>query len=508
MFSDRLFNQSYSGTTDTFSVVGAGKSQTLFYPTPNHAHTGSRIFNGASNASRSKFEGFTIDGSDTLIAVGNIIVSDCPYETTWLDVRIENFRNASTFVNIGTTQSVFVNCEFIASQSGGNGINVNGSAEFISCYNGNHNGTGLSIAGGNVHWIGGILDECSADTVLVQGGEFISSGGSFIYAGAGQKAVEVTGSQATADARIIGSTVMPFGGNNNCTALKLSSGTTAKISNSTLTGSGTGFGVDNAGTVYDGGNNTVNSTNGTALTNINQSTTGSSATLSVSGQTGLLSVAGLTSTNRIKTVRDAADTILELGGSYTPTGAWGFTGGVSSTSAGDIVLIRLGKNVAQRFIQFTNANNTNEFMSMDVLSDNSPAIDMQGQPSFRIRSSGADKATYYTSGGLFLGTSPSDPGAGNFNLTGSVTTTVIGKTLFIKSGSNAKAGTFTLSSGAATVSNTSVTANSVVCCTVKTASGTLGTGTPEITINPTVGFTAAGVATDNSTYNFVILEVN
>lgn len=49
---------------------------------------------------------------------------------------------------------------------------------------------------------------------------------------------------------------------------------------------------------------------------------GSAASLSVSGQTGLMTVTGLASTNRIKTVRDAADTLLELGGSYTPTGTW------------------------------------------------------------------------------------------------------------------------------------------------------------------------------------------
>ena len=60
--------------------------------------------------------------------------------------------------------------------------------------------------------------------------------------------------------------------------------------------------------------------NGKAATNA--STTGSAASLSISGQTGLLLFTGLTSINRIKTVRDAADTILELGGSYTPTGTW------------------------------------------------------------------------------------------------------------------------------------------------------------------------------------------
>jgi len=54
----------------------------------------------------------------------------------------------------------------------------------------------------------------------------------------------------------------------------------------------------------------------------NQNTTGSAASLSISGQTGILTFTGLSSINRIKTVRDAADTILELGGSYTPTGTW------------------------------------------------------------------------------------------------------------------------------------------------------------------------------------------
>ena len=58
---------------------------------------------------------------------------------------------------------------------------------------------------------------------------------------------------------------------------------------------------------------------------LNQNSTGSAASLSISGQTGLLTFTGLTITNRAKTVRDAADTVLELGGSYTPTGTWNWT---------------------------------------------------------------------------------------------------------------------------------------------------------------------------------------
>lgn len=64
----------------------------------------------------------------------------------------------------------------------------------------------------------------------------------------------------------------------------------------------------------------------------NSATATSATSLSISGQSGLLSFTGLTSTNRTKTVRDAADTILEQGGGtsgakYTPTGYWDWVTG-------------------------------------------------------------------------------------------------------------------------------------------------------------------------------------
>ena len=70
---------------------------------------------------------------------------------------------------------------------------------------------------------------------------------------------------------------------------------------------------------------TISAANMTSFPTLNQNTTGSAASMSISGQTGLLTFTGLTSTNRAKTVRDAADTILELGGSYTPTATWNWT---------------------------------------------------------------------------------------------------------------------------------------------------------------------------------------
>lgn len=100
--------------------------------------------------------------------------------------------------------------------------------------------------------------------------------------------------------------------------------------------------------------------------------------------------------------------------------------------------------------------------------------------------------------------------AGTGTFSDNISTSVIGKTLLVKSGSNAKAGTFTLTGGAATVANTSITVNScIVGITIKTASGAR-TGNPYVaTVTPGTGFTlAGGSATDNGTYNYMITEVN
>jgi hypothetical protein len=59
---------------------------------------------------------------------------------------------------------------------------------------------------------------------------------------------------------------------------------------------------------------------------------GSSNSLKSTATTGVMRITGpATGTTRDKTVRDANDTILELGGSYVPTGNWDFTGQVEYT---------------------------------------------------------------------------------------------------------------------------------------------------------------------------------
>lgn len=75
----------------------------------------------------------------------------------------------------------------------------------------------------------------------------------------------------------------------------------------------------------------------------------------------------------------------------------------------------------------------------------------------------------------------------------------------VKQASNGSAGTFTLSSGSATVNNTSVTADSVIVFTIKTSSGTPGATRVSATSVGT-SFTITGAAGDNSTYNYIILN--
>lgn len=59
---------------------------------------------------------------------------------------------------------------------------------------------------------------------------------------------------------------------------------------------------------------------------------------------------------------------------------------------------------------------------------------------------------------------------------------------------------------AVTVANPLITANSVVLTTIKTVGGTVSATMPNVkTITPGTGFTISGLASDTSTYNYVII---
>lgn len=99
-------------------------------------------------------------------------------------------------------------------------------------------------------------------------------------------------------------------------------------------------------------------------------------------------------------------------------------------------------------------------------------------------------------------------GTANIGTTDSdISINLAGKTLKVKSGTNAKAGTATLSAGTVTVSTTAVTANSIIAVSTKTVGGTPGA----LFINAITAGTSFVIkstsGTDTSVVNWVILDL-
>jgi hypothetical protein len=93
------------------------------------------------------------------------------------------------------------------------------------------------------------------------------------------------------------------------------------------------------------------------------------------------------------------------------------------------------------------------------------------------------------------------------DFTGNVSLSTAGKTISIKSGTNAAAGTVTLSGGSATITSTAIDVNTVIVMSVKTSSGTIGDHTPSVKVNAG-NAVITGSSSDASTYNWIALKVN
>lgn len=111
-----------------------------------------------------------------------------------------------------------------------------------------------------------------------------------------------------------------------------------------------------------------------------------------------------------------------------------------------------------------------------------------------------------------IGTGAAGSFAGGIKLTSTIYATA--GTISITSGTDQRAGNATLTGGTVTVSNTTVTANTIVLITRKTAAGTLGAGGYAYTLSAGVSFTInsvdlAGVLSvlDTSTITYTLIEV-
>jgi hypothetical protein len=263
VFSDVLFDQSYASGTRSYGVRGEGKAATVFYPAPNHACTGGYLFSNVANVDGGFFEGFSIEGAYvTFDEAGGLIVMRLGSNVRLAEVRISRTRNTGHMVQVSCPGSYVSvrNCHFEFSSAVG--VDVSGSLTTLQdCYSGNHSSYALTGYGGNAIWMGGVLDECAAATVLWQSIGRVDLLNALVYAGTGQICVDL---RDTSTLRAVQSTIRPWwiDGSNNATAVKLAAGTTAHLSQNTLTGSGTGHGLNNAGTVYEAGGNVISSFTG------------------------------------------------------------------------------------------------------------------------------------------------------------------------------------------------------------------------------------------------------
>jgi hypothetical protein len=127
-----------------------------------------------------------------------------------------------------------------------------------------------------------------------------------------------------------------------------------------------------------------------------------------------------------------------------------------------------------------------------------------GSEILRIHNANFAAIANVSGGGLAVGGALHTAGAATF--AGAVSLSTAGTTISIKSGTNAAAGTVTLTGGAGTITSTAIDVNTVIVMSIKTKSGSFDHA-PSVLV-------AAGSATidghnsDDSTYNWVALKVN
>lgn len=220
------------------------------------------------------------------------------------------------------------------------------------------------------------------------------------------------------------------------------------------------------------------------------------------------------------------------GGGFVPGSAAGDTVLYATTGQAIWMAPNNGAFAAARFHgtgSVINGDITSTSNSNKTRFANDVQINQASDPALRILVGGTQKTVLVAdSGSAFVtGSSAGDtvlfaaasqniwlgPNAGGanrvkINTAGQVSTETIGATFAIKSGSNAKAGTVTLSSGAGTISSTAITANSILIIGLKTASGVITEHPYATAVTAGTSYTITAGAGDNSTYNWALIEVN
>ena len=295
------------------SIVGDGSATVTIFPSPTSTlHLSDYIFNYDAIAGRKHMAGFTVDGTyGTFSSDIVMFFSSSSNHNTLRDVWVKDFTSLFAGVSVSSSDTVFQNCH-IEGMLGGRGIYCNGALTFIDSYAGNCGYFAIDVANGAINVVRGTLDESTAGTVQLQNSTGTFDGGT-VYAGASYTALSA---DATSVVRAVGTRFVPFSSNNNCTGISVASGGTARLANCTLTGSGTGYGLNNSGTVYDVGGNTFTTTTGTAPVDALSSVV--SVAHGGTGASSLANLIALTTDTTGNYVADVAGTANEITSTHTP----------------------------------------------------------------------------------------------------------------------------------------------------------------------------------------------
>lgn len=272
IFSALPFDGNMATSGQASGIIGAGMNATIFFPTPsyNFASTTSNTgiflrYNG--NGRNAYCFGFWVDcHSNALNGSGYHVISDSSSGLTLDHVRVGHSNGLSNMALLTGTTTLLRRSIFEASSY--LGIQVAGGSVLIDdCYTGNHGYWGLyinSVAGtGNTgvsfRWLNGIIDESVGSSCYISGSTDCVFIGARAFGPVANYAVEVASSS---HARFVGCELVGYGASGNRGGLKVASGCTVTLTSCRLHGLGTLYGLDNAGTVYDGGGNVSNNKTG------------------------------------------------------------------------------------------------------------------------------------------------------------------------------------------------------------------------------------------------------
>ena len=274
IFTGLPFDFGESAVGPACSLVGDGSNCVVFYPVPDFnfgsSTTNTGIFaryNG--NSREGRIEGVRIEGqSYAMVGSGFYVISDSGNKGTFRDIRIEHIRGVTAHLALAGSDFLVDRCHFEGSSY--LGVSVAGGGYIVNSYTGNHAYHGLSISGiggeGNtglhLSVMGCIIDECASDSCNVANSSDVKFTNTRFFGPVGKYACTVGG---TSKARFVNCEVIDYGNTGNRGGLKVLAGGAAFLSSCRLHGCGTLYGLDNEGTVYDGGNNETNSKTGSAI---------------------------------------------------------------------------------------------------------------------------------------------------------------------------------------------------------------------------------------------------